>query len=797
MPLSPGFAPPADASHSAALDKLSARTPLGSTDLIEIIDRGIELFGDQPAAAGSARAIIYVGDGPGLGGVDPVEFQRVLEALRSRHIVFSGIGIGPQVNWPCLAAVASATGGMLMVPGEDVAPRDAGARMAELAVTAVAWPEEVAISSAGPPVGLGMLPARMPPLRADRDSVVLVVGPLESASIEMHLDTGAAAIVDPPLSLALPDQECQEENAYLEELARNAFGTAGAFLPLLGREGLDLARAAIRGEAATLAALSRQAEASGAHDAAVRLAQAALRRDPDNQAAAVIRSVARRQPGEPDEPPEAVPAIPTPAEAGGSGDLAELGALRRVRSQQLEQETAVRLRAARQLMTTNPDQARVDLKDLQQLLANSTDDLDAASRDRLSRQIEASIRESVVRSREKLEHELAAERRAAIGRERQRLDGELRAREERFKQLTDRYTALLTRGIEQRYQRPLHQLPIDAIQRSNLSNDPKDPHDEFTEAERSVADEMAVEASRIYGNYPMPMTAREIARTAPLVARALHYDTQNVRYRREIQRNFMDALHLVDLAAIPFVDEPPIHYPSAERWREITRKREKYKSVDLANPGSAEKKIYDALEKTVDDLNFQETPLRDVINQLKDKYDIPIIADKKAFEDAGLDLDTTVVTQTIAGVSLRSALRLLLGDIDLTYLVKDEVMLITTKDKAAENLVVKVYPVGDLVMPLTAGGGVNPFQTGGGMGGANGINSGLNAGGGMGGGGMGGMGGGMGGGMFQIADAKARLARREKPDPASLPSRKPDADGRKPAEATDTRTGPLGAATAA
>jgi hypothetical protein len=292
VPLSPGFAPPADASHAAAIEKLSARTPLGSTDLIEIIDRGIELFGDQPALAGSARAIVYVGDGPGLGGVDPVEFQRVLEALRSRHIVFSGIGIGPQVNWPCLAAVASATGGMLMVPGDDVAARDAGARMAELAVTAVAWPEEVAISSAGPAVGLGMLPIRMPPLRADRDSVVLVLGPLESASIEMQLDTGAAAIVDPPLSLALPDQECKEENAYLEELARNAFGTAGAFLPLLGREGLDLARASIRGEAATLAALSRQAEASGAHDAAVRLAQAALRRDPDNQAAAVIRSVA-------------------------------------------------------------------------------------------------------------------------------------------------------------------------------------------------------------------------------------------------------------------------------------------------------------------------------------------------------------------------------------------------------------------------------------------------------------------------------------------------------------------------
>ena len=772
VPLGDGFVPARDQAIQRSLDALEARTPLGSTDLIEVLDRAIELMGDtQTAAPASGRSIVYIGDGPGLGGIDPGDFQRILETLRGKHITFSAIGIGPQVNWPCLAALASATGGMLLVPDERVSAKDAGGRMAQLAVAATAWPEQVAISSAAAEAGLRMLPARMPPLRGDRDSVILVGGPLESVSIEMLLDTGEAALTAPPVVLEVPPTPPQEEHAYLEELARNAVDTAGAFLPLLGREGLDLARRAIRGEAATLAELSRQAEAAGAHDAAMRLAQASLRRDPDNTAAAVIRSVAQRIPGLeipnagiPDPATEQLPPdmLPPAVPDSVSSELADINALRKVRAQQLEQETAVRLRNARHLMMTDPDQSRSNLKDLQQAV-NSSDDLDAAMRDRLSRQIEMSIRESVVRSREKLECDLANERRAAIGRERQRLDGELRAKEERFKQLTERYTALLTTGIEQRYQRPLVQQHDDPIQ---LANDPSGEYDEFIRAEREVADEMAVEASRIYGNYPMPMMAREVARTAPIVARTLHYDSQNVRYRREMQRNFMDALHLVDLAAIPFVDEPPIHYPNADRWREITKLRAKYKSVDLANPGSSEKRLYDALDQPVDELNFQETPLRDVINQLKDKYDIPILADKKAFEDAGLDLDTTVVTQNVSGISLRSALRLLLGDIDLTYLIKDEVMLITTKDKAAENLVIKVYPVGDLVMPLSAGGGVNPFQTGGGMGGAGGVNSGQGGGGmggGMGGGGMGG------GGMFQISDARDRVARREKPNPTALP----------------------------
>jgi hypothetical protein len=56
---------------------------------------------------------------------------------------------------------------------------------------------------------------------------------------------------------------------------------------------------------------------------------------------------------------------------------------------------------------------------------------------------------------------------------------------------------------------------------------------------------------------------------------------------------------------------------------------------------------------------------------------------------------------------------------------------------------------------------MNPFQTGGGLGGAGGINSGqgggIQAGGGMGGGGMG-------GGMFQVADAQAATSSRTQAD---------------------------------
>lgn len=304
------------------------------------------------------------------------------------------------------------------------------------------------------------------------------------------------------------------------------------------------------------------------------------------------------------------------------------------------------------------------------------------------------------------------------------------------------------------------------------------PTQRFTEAEREVAVAIAEEAPPIYARPGVPMTARMVAITTPIVARILDYDTENMRNRREMQRGFMDALHLADVAGIPFPDEPPLVYPKADRWREITRLREKYKSVDLANPGSAEQKIYDAAEQNIESFDFNETPLRDVVTQIEDAHGIQVELDIPALEDAGLDPDSPI-TRSLSGISLRSALRLILGDSQLTYLIKDEVMLITTKDKASENTVIKVYPVGDLVLPVNPSSGVNPFQTGGGMGGQGGVNSGQGGGGGMGGGG-GGMGGG-GGGMFQVTDSQRSTSRKETSTSKKSASRNADSSNKKSA----------------
>ena len=55
--------------------------------------------------------------------------------------------------------------------------------------------------------------------------------------------------------------------------------------------------------------------------------------------------------------------------------------------------------------------------------------------------------------------------------------------------------------------------------------------------------------------------------------------------------------------------------------------------------------------------------------------------DRRALDDAGIPSDTPI-TRSIKGVTLRSALNLWLDELDLTYVVQNGVLKITTKAEA-------------------------------------------------------------------------------------------------------------------
>lgn len=123
----------------------------------------------------------------------------------------------------------------------------------------------------------------------------------------------------------------------------------------------------------------------------------------------------------------------------------------------------------------------------------------------------------------------------------------------------------------------------------------------------------------------------------------------------------------------------------------------------VAGPSWAEEKekltAEEKIEKTLEQLTsfeFYETSLQEVFVYLGSQHGIPIKLDKKALSDEGLDPETPV-TCSHKIIKLRSALNLLLRDLDLTYVVDNEVLEITTMAAAQERLETKVYAVTELV----------------------------------------------------------------------------------------------------
>lgn len=91
-----------------------------------------------------------------------------------------------------------------------------------------------------------------------------------------------------------------------------------------------------------------------------------------------------------------------------------------------------------------------------------------------------------------------------------------------------------------------------------------------------------------------------------------------------------------------------------------------------------------------------EVPLGSLIKELSEQYDIPINIDRHALADNGID-PSQPITKLIEGISLRSALNIILDPLGLTYIIDFNTLVITTREEEADRMVNRVYPVTDLV----------------------------------------------------------------------------------------------------
>ncbi len=107
-----------------------------------------------------------------------------------------------------------------------------------------------------------------------------------------------------------------------------------------------------------------------------------------------------------------------------------------------------------------------------------------------------------------------------------------------------------------------------------------------------------------------------------------------------------------------------------------------------------EEKMLTALSETTE-VAFTDTPLEEGLKYLEDLHGVEIWLDKETLTTQQINTDHSVTLQ-ISGVSLQSALHLLLEPLSLSLVIEDDVLKITTKARADKAIITRTYPVSDL-----------------------------------------------------------------------------------------------------
>jgi len=128
-------------------------------------------------------------------------------------------------------------------------------------------------------------------------------------------------------------------------------------------------------------------------------------------------------------------------------------------------------------------------------------------------------------------------------------------------------------------------------------------------------------------------------------------------------------------------------------WKTRSEIRAKYAGPRLT---PKEVVLLKSLNSTLS-VDFKGTSLKDAIEYLQERTDQPIIVDEASLKDANVDYATDTVTFKQKSITFRTVLRKVLAEHGLTYVLKEGMIQVMTPQRARDMMVVRVYPIDDLV----------------------------------------------------------------------------------------------------
>lgn len=164
------------------------------------------------------------------------------------------------------------------------------------------------------------------------------------------------------------------------------------------------------------------------------------------------------------------------------------------------------------------------------------------------------------------------------------------------------------------------------------------------------------------------------------------------------ERGFYEAMTRVDESSTPFDDTNPLVFDKA-RWDDVNLSRRKMLERQRRKQTPAEMEINNALSKPVE-VRFTNRPLKEVLETLGTAANINIHIDAAGLASESVSSDTPVSINLTTPITLKSALSLILGELNLSYVIQHEVLKVTSEQQRDSDVYPKAYDVADLVIPI-------------------------------------------------------------------------------------------------
>ncbi|MCA9054198.1 MAG: hypothetical protein KDA75_10200 [Planctomycetaceae bacterium] len=189
-------------------------------------------------------------------------------------------------------------------------------------------------------------------------------------------------------------------------------------------------------------------------------------------------------------------------------------------------------------------------------------------------------------------------------------------------------------------------------------------------------------------------------------------DDDNKRLREAKEATYFEVLQDTEWSVAHNIrDDHPLDF--GKNWKDIIDRREGT-PTDLQEHSEEELRVREALDKPIS-LHFQDEPLASVMEHVSSTQLINVVVDDLGLLESGATASTPI-TINVDGIRLKSALNLILTPLELSYTIEDEVLKITSRLRQQGDLKSVVYPVADLVVPVSVDSPVSQFQQGSGFG---------------------------------------------------------------------------------